>query len=63
MTKMKFRVFIEPGELLELEATLIEAEGDNLTIVVEARRGQKLAGAARAQLRSASRQPQQSAPR
>ena len=63
MTKMKFRVFIEPGELLELEATLIEAEGDELTIAVEARRGQKLAGAARAQLRSVSRQPQQSAPR
>ena len=60
---MKLRAFIEPGELLELEAKLIEAERDNLTIAVEARRDGKLAGAAQALLRSSSRQFQQSAPR
>ena len=63
ITGMKLRAFIEPGELLELEAKLIEAERDNLTIAVEARRDGKLAGAAQALLRSSSRQFQQSAPR
>ena len=46
ITGMKLRAFIEPGELLELEAKLIAKEGDSLTIAVETRRGQRLAGAA-----------------
>ena len=57
ITGMKLRAFIEPGELLELEAKLMESKEDSLTIAVEARRGQKLAGAAQALLRPGSRQP------
>ena len=43
---VKLRAFIAPGEVLELEAKLIASEGENLTIAVESRRGQRLAGAA-----------------
>ena len=46
VTNMKLRTFIEPGELLELEAKLLASAGDNLTISVESRRGKRLAGAA-----------------
>lgn len=63
ITGMKFRAFVEPGELLDLEATLLEAEGGNLTIAVEARRGQKLASAAQALLRAEPRQALQPATR
>lgn len=52
VTDMKLRAFIEPGELLDLEAKLIATEGDNLTIAVEARRAQKLAGRAEVVLTS-----------
>ena len=56
ITGMKLRAFIEPGEVLDMEAELIEAKEGNLTIAVGARRGRKLAGAAQALLRSGSRQ-------
>ncbi len=56
ITGMKLRAFIEPGEVLDLEAELIEAKEGNLTIAVGARRDRKLAAAAQAQLRSNSRQ-------
>ena len=46
VSDMKLRAFIEPGELLELEAKLIASEGDRATISVESRRGKRLAGAA-----------------
>lgn len=54
ITGMKLRAFIEPGELLELEAKLIANEGDNLTITVETRRAQRLAGATQVILTSGS---------
>jgi 3-hydroxyacyl-[acyl-carrier-protein] dehydratase len=43
---MKLRAFIEPGELLELEAKLTAREGGHATILIESRRGKRLAGAA-----------------
>lgn len=43
---MKLRAFIEPGELLELEARLTESEATTATVLVESRRGKRLAGAA-----------------
>lgn len=43
---MKLRAFIEPGELLELQARVAEVPGDTATISVESRRGKRLAGAA-----------------
>ncbi len=46
VSDMKLRAFIEPGELLELEARLTASEGDHATISVESRRGKRLAGAA-----------------
>ena len=46
ITDMKLRAFIEPGELLELEAKLAANKGDSATIFVESRRGNRLAGAA-----------------
>lgn len=46
VSNMKLRAFIEPGELLELEAKLTAREADCLTISVESRRGKRLAGAA-----------------
>ena len=46
VTDMKLRAFIEPGELLTLEARLTESEGDHATISVESRRGTCRAGAA-----------------
>ena len=46
ISDMKLRAFIEPGELLELEAKLVAGEGNNATILVESRRGKRLAGAA-----------------
>lgn len=46
VSDMKLRAFIEPGELLELEAKLTEVEGTTATLSVESRRGKRLAGAA-----------------
>ena len=46
ITDMKLRAFIEPGELLELQAKFVEVAGDAVTIAVESRRGKRLAGAA-----------------
>lgn len=46
VSEMKLRAFIEPGEVLDLEAKLIEVAGTNLSILVESRRGKRLAGAA-----------------
>ena len=46
VTDMKLRAFIEPGELLELQARVSEVAGDIATIAVESRRGKRLAGAA-----------------
>ncbi len=46
VTGMKLRAFIEPGELLELEAKLIMIEGEHATISVASRRGKRLAGTA-----------------
>jgi len=46
ITDMKLRAFVEPGELLELEAKLAAHKGDSATIFVESRRGNRLAGAA-----------------
>jgi 3-hydroxymyristoyl/3-hydroxydecanoyl-(acyl carrier protein) dehydratase len=43
---MKLRVFIEPGEVLGIEAKLVEVAGNQATISVESRRGKRLAGAA-----------------
>ena len=54
ITGMKLRAFIEPGELLELEAKLIASEGESLTIAVETRRDQRLAGGAQVRLTSGS---------
>lgn len=50
ITDMKLRAFIEPGELLELQARLAESTADTATISVESRRGKRLAGAARVML-------------
>ncbi len=46
VSDMKLRAFIEPGEVLDLEAKLVETAGTTLTILVESRRGKRLAGAA-----------------
>jgi 3-hydroxymyristoyl/3-hydroxydecanoyl-(acyl carrier protein) dehydratase len=46
VTGMKLRAFIEPGELLELEATLTTIEGERATISVESRRGKRRASSA-----------------
>lgn len=46
VSDMKLRAFIEPGEVLDLEAKLVEVAGTALTILVESRRGKRLAGAA-----------------
>lgn len=46
VSDMKLRAFIEPGEVLDLEAKLVEVTGTALTVLVESRRGKRLAGAA-----------------
>jgi 3-hydroxymyristoyl/3-hydroxydecanoyl-(acyl carrier protein) dehydratase len=49
---MKLRAFIEPGEGLQLEANVTDTNPGAVTILVESRRGQRLAGAATVVLRS-----------
>lgn len=50
VSDMKLRAFIEPGEVLDLEAKLTEADEATATVLIESRRGKRLAGAATAVL-------------
>jgi 3-hydroxymyristoyl/3-hydroxydecanoyl-(acyl carrier protein) dehydratase len=43
---MKLRAFIPPGDVLQLEAKLVQLEGQSATVSVDSRRNGKLAGAA-----------------
>ena len=53
VSDMKLRAFIEPGEVLDLEAKLVEVTGTTLSILIESRRGKRLAGAATVTLAAA----------
>lgn len=43
---MKLRAFIPPGDALQLEAKLVQLEGQSVTVSVDSRRNGKLAGSA-----------------
>ena len=50
VTDMKLRSFIPPGEILDLEARVLESAGDSTLISIESRAGKRLVGGARVTL-------------
>jgi 3-hydroxymyristoyl/3-hydroxydecanoyl-(acyl carrier protein) dehydratase len=50
VSDMKLRSFIPPGEILDLEARLLESAGDSPHISIESRAGKRLVGGARVTL-------------
>ena len=51
LSDTKLRAFIAPGEILEIEAKLDEVSANSATVAMEARKGKRVVGAARVQLK------------